>query len=402
MTQQTRRPTPAGGSAGRRLLDPLLSFLHAEATSGILLAIAAAIALAWANSPAAGSYDAVWHTKLRIGVGPLAITEDLRHWVNDALMAVFFFVVGLEIKRELVTGELRQPKTAALPVLAACGGVVLPALIFLAATFGTPAAPGWGIPMATDIAFAVGVLALLGGRVPLGAKLFLLTIAIVDDLIAITVIAVAYSEGISPTWLAATVAGLLLVVGMREVGVTAIWPYAVVGTGVWLATFQSGVHATIAGVALGFLTPATPVAGRDVLGDLQRRLHPLSASVIVPLFALANAGVAVEPALFTDPEARQLIAGIAVALVAGKLFGIAGVTLLAVRLGIGTLPAGVTIRYVWGLAGLAGIGFTVSLFIADLAYRSAGLTDTAKVGILTGSAVAALLGIAILFPGRAR
>jgi Na+:H+ antiporter, NhaA family len=389
-----------GRGNAQRLLDPLPEFLHAEAAGGVALAIAAVAALVWANSPAADSYGALWEYKLTIGPGSVAVTEDLRHWVNEGLMAVFFFVIGLEIKRELVIGELRDPGAALLPVLAATGGVAVPAVIFLSLTAGSPAAAGWGIPIATDIAFALGVLALLGERVPVGAKLFLLTIAIVDDIIAITVIAIAYSDSISPQWLGGAAGGLLVVIGLRVMGVGAIWPYIPLGIAVWFATLESGVHATIAGVALGLLTPATPVAGRKVLDLLQHRLHPISALLVIPLFALANAGVALEPASLTAPHAGLLAAGVALGLLVGKVLGIAGVTLLARRLRLGILPTGVTTRYVWGLAALAGIGFTVSLFIADLAYSQTALTNAAKMGIMAGSLAAALLGTAILFPGR--
>jgi NhaA family Na+:H+ antiporter len=220
----------SGQSPGRRPLDPLREFVQAEAAGGIVLVVVATAALVWANSPLADSYAALWEHKLTLGAGDAALTKDLQHWVNDGLMAVFFFVVGLEIKRELVTGELREPRAALLPVAAALGGALLPALIFVAITFGTDAAPGWGIPMATDIAFAMGVLAVLGERVPIGAKLFLLTIAIVDDILAIVVIAVAYSDSISRAWLTAAVLSVFLVVGMRVVGVTAIWPYMLVGS----------------------------------------------------------------------------------------------------------------------------------------------------------------------------
>jgi NhaA family Na+:H+ antiporter len=385
-------------SLGR--LDALRDFLHAEAAGGIALALAAVVALVWANSPVRGSYGVLWQHELTVGVGRASLSEDLRHLVNDGLMVVFFFVVGLEIKRELVIGELRDPRAALLPVMAAAGGVVLPALIFLALTVGGDASAGWGIPMATDIAFALGVLALLGERVPIGAKLFLLTIAIVDDIIAITVIAVAYSDSIAPGWLGGAVGGLMAVVGLRAVGVSRIWPYVLVGVGVWVATLESGVHATIAGVALGLLTPAQPVGGRDVLGLLEHKLHPVSAFVIVPLFALANAGVVLDLDQLAAPGAARLVTAVVLGLLVGKTLGIAGVTLLARRLRWGVLPTGVTTRYVWGLAALAGIGFTVSLLIADLAYDVERLTDTAKLGILAGSLTAALLGASIMFPGR--
>lgn len=389
-------------AAARRVLDPLRDFLHDEAAGGLALAAAALAALVWANSPASAAYSDLWSWQLTLGAGPAAITHDLRHWVNDGLMVLFFFVAGLEIKRELAIGELRQPRAALLPVIAAAGGVTLPAVLFVLLTRGTAGAAGWGIPMATDIAFAVGVLSLLGSRVPVGAKLFLLTIAIVDDIMAIAVIAVAYSESISPRWLAGAVVGLLVVVGLRAVGVGTIWPYVVVGLVVWFATLESGVHATIAGVALGLLTPAQPVGGRDVLGLLEHRLHPVSAFVVVPVFALANAGVAIDAQALSAPGATGLAVAVAVALVVGKFFGVAGATLLARRLRWGVLPADVTTRYVWGVAGVAGIGFTVSLFIADLAYADPALTDVAKIGILAGSLIAGVLGTLILLPGRPR
>ncbi len=273
-------------------------------------------------------------------------------------------------------------------------------MIFLSLTSGGPAVVGWGIPIATDIAFALGVLALLGDRVPLGAKLFLLTIAIVDDIIAISVIAFAYSDAISLAWLAAAVVVSIGVIGLRAVGVTRIWPYVPVGIALWVATFQSGVHATVAGVVLGLLTPARAVGGRDVLRQLEHYLHPVSAFMVVPLFALANAGVAVERDALSAPGAARLAGAIAIALVVGKMFGVAGAALLASRLRLGVLPQGVSTRYVWGLGALAGIGFTVSLFVADLAYDDVALTETAKIGILGGSVCAAVLGSLILLPGR--
>jgi NhaA family Na+:H+ antiporter len=323
------------------------------------------------------------------------LSKDLQHWVNDALMAIFFFVVGLEIKRELAVGELRDPRAAALPAAAAVGGVVLPALIFVSLTSGE-AQSGWGIPMATDIAFAVGVLALLGNRVPAGAKLLLLSVAIVDDIIAITVIALFYTDAVSLLWLAGTGAGLVGVVVMQRLGITAIWPYVLVGVVVWVATLESGVHATIAGVALGLLTPAGQVGGRSVLADLEHRLHPWSAFLIVPLFALANAGVDFRGGVLGDAMDESLTWAIVLGLVVGKVLGISGAVWLAVRTGLGRLPSGVSPLHVIGVAGIAGIGFTVSLFIADLAYNDPALTETAKIGIFTGSTIAAVLGAALL------
>ena len=342
----------------------LQDFLHDEAAGGIVLVVGAVAAVVWANSPFSGSYVDFWGHYLTLGWGPTALTETLQHWVNDALMVVFFFVVGLEIKRELAVGELRDPRAAALPAAAALGGVVLPALIFVALTTGEARA-GWGIPMATDIAFAVGVLALLGDRVPAGAKLLLLSVAIVDDIIAITVIALFYTESVSMAWLLGAVAGLGVVVFLRRLGVNAIWPYVLVGVVVWLATLESGVHATIAGVALGLLTPAGEVGGRDVLGTLERRLHPWSAFVVVPLFALANAGVSFGGGLFNEAVSTALPWAIALGLVVGKIVGISAAVWIAVRTGRGRVPDGVGALHVPAVGGVAGIGFTVSLFIAD-------------------------------------
>jgi NhaA family Na+:H+ antiporter len=388
-----------GTPAVRRRARALRAFLRMEASGGVVLVAAAAVALLWANSPLSGTYDALWHTELTIGADRFSITEDLQHWVNDALMVVFFFVVGLEIKRELVTGELRDRRAAALPAIAALGGVVVPALLFLALVGSGPQADGWGIPMATDIAFAVGVLALLGDRVPAGAKLLLLSIAIVDDILAIAVIGVVYTDGISLGWLAAAVAGVGVVVLLRRLGVVRIWPYVVVGTVVWLATFESGVHATIAGVVLGLLTPTGEVGGRPVLEQLEHRLHPVSAFVVVPLFALANAGVDLRGGTLEAAASGRLALAITVALVVGKALGIAGGALAAERLGAGVLPAGVGRRHLWGVAVLGGIGFTVSLFIADLAYDADTLTQQAKVGIFAGSLISAGLGALVLRSG---
>jgi len=381
--------------APKRALSALQDFLRDEAAGGIVLVACALVAVVWANSPVSDSYAGFWGQYLTVGWGPAAITEDLQHWVNDGLMAVFFFVVGLEIKRELAVGELRDPRAAALPAAAAVGGVVVPALIFVALTSGAAGA-GWGIPMATDIAFAVGVLALLGDRVPAGAKLLLLSVAIVDDIIAISVIALFYTETVSLAWLAGAAAGLALVVVLRLLGVTAIWPYAVVGVAVWAATLESGVHATIAGVALGLLTPAGRVGGRNVLATLEHRLHPWSAFVVVPLFALANAGVGFGGGVLGEAAQSALPWAIALGLVVGKIVGISGAVWLAVRSGLGRLPHGVGALHVVAVAAVAGIGFTVSLFIADLAYDDAALTETAKIGIFAGSLLAALIGSALM------
>jgi NhaA family Na+:H+ antiporter len=381
----------------RRVIDPLREFLREEAAGGIVLVVAAAAALVWVNSPAGESYTTLWTRELTLGFGDLAVTEDLQHWVNDGLMVIFFFVVGLEIKRELATGELRDRRAAVLPAVAAVGGVLVPAVIFLAWTWGSDAATGWGIPMATDIAFAVGVMALLGSRAHSGSKLFLLTIAIVDDIIAITVIALVYSDKVSAAWLSAAVLALALVVVLQRLGVGQVWPYLLVGVVVWFCTLESGVHATIAGVALGLLTPAGDVGGgRYVLRELEHRLHPWSAFLVIPLFALANAGVVLSADSLREAATSSLALGIASGLVVGKLFGISGATFLMLRLGWGALPAGVDRRQVWGVAAVAGIGFTVSLFIADLAFEGTALVDIAKIGIFAGSLLAGAVGAAIM------
>jgi NhaA family Na+:H+ antiporter len=372
-------------------VDPLVEFLHDEASSGVAVLLAAVAALVWANGWPEG-YEALWGHELSIA----RLDLDLRHWVNDGLMALFFFVVGLEIKRELVVGELRDRRAAALPAIAAAGGVLLPIALFAVLVAGGEGAGGWAVPAATDIAFAVGVLSLLGDRVPAGARLFLLTIAIVDDIIAIAIIAVFYADGISLGWLAAAVAGLALVAALSRLGVARIAVYVPLGLAVWYAVHESGVHATIAGVTLGLLTPARPVGGRRVLELLEHRLHPLSAFVIVPLFALANAGVDFGGGVLTDALESRLTWAVIAGLVVGKLLGITGATLLGLRLRWGVLPQGVRIPHVVGIAALGGIGFTVSLFIAQLAFDDPVLVDEAKVGIFAGSILSGVLGAVLL------
>ena len=380
----------------RRFVDPLTDFLHEEAAGGVALAVATVVALVWANSPADQAYADVWDFEIGFEVAGLDLENDLGHWVNDGLMALFFFVVGLEIKRELVVGELRQRSAAVLPVAAALGGVLMPVLIFVAVIAGGEGASGWAIPAATDIAFAIGVIALLGDRIPAGVKLFLLAIAIVDDLIAISLIAVFYSEGISVGWLLAAAAVLGGVVGLRAAGVRSIPVYVAVGIAAWIAMHESGVHATIAGVALGLLCPAHPVDGRDVLTTLEHRLHPVSAFVVVPLFALANAGIDLGAQHLEDALESRLAWAIFLGLVIGKLTGISAATLLALRRGWGSLPEGAERGRVPGVAALGGIGFTVSLFIAELAYGDDELANIAKIGILGASLASGMLGAALL------
>ncbi len=392
----TRRLRPKRAIAA---IDPVTDFLKTEEGGGIALLIGSVAALVWVNFFGISGYESFWHTELTIGVGDFSISEDFGHWVNDGLMTLFFFLISLEIKREIVDGDLSEPRRAALPVLAAVGGVIVPVLIFLAVTAGTDTTSGWGIPMATDAAFAIAALALLGERVGVGAKLFLVTIAVVDDVLAITVIAVAYTSDLSLPWLLAAVALLGVVVAMRRAGIAPIWPYAIVGVLVWIATLESGVHATIAGVALAFLAPARPIGGRKIIEELEERIHPWTSFLVLPVFALANAGVVLGGDALGVGDGAQLAVAVALGLVFGKLIGISVATWLAVRFRAGVLPEGVDFRSVVGIAALAGIGFTVSLFIAALAYDDPLLVDSAKIGILAGSVVSAAIGVAILAPG---
>jgi NhaA family Na+:H+ antiporter len=425
-------PEKLADTAAMRLIAPLGRFLEIESASGILLVICTAVALGMANSPWADAWDHFWHTKVSLTVGPWQLSETLAHWVNDGLMTIFFFVVGLEIKRELVDGELRSLRKAALPIFGALGGMVVPAAIYLLVQGGREGHRGWGIPMATDIAFAVGILALLGSRVPLGLKIFLLALAIADDIGAILVIALFYSSDVALWPLAAAGGSLVLVAVMNRLGVRSIGLYVFVGVGIWLAMFHSGVHPTVAGVVLGLMTPGSAwLEGRllvEVLMDaldrfdgkierehthdhrelvgavtrtatetvsplerLETALHPWVAFGIMPIFALANAGVLIQPQAASHGIALAVAAG----LVVGKPLGIMLFSWLAVRSGVAQLPAGVTWPAMLGAGCLGGIGFTMSLFIANLAL-SGTLLDAAKIGTLGGSAVSAILGLALL------
>jgi NhaA family Na+:H+ antiporter len=369
-------------------------FVSLEAASGIVLLLGAAVALVWVNTDTAG-YTTFWHHALTIGPGELGITSSLVHWVNDALMTVFFFVVGLEIKRELVTGELHDRQRAALPAIAALGGMVVPALLFVAVNLGGGAIDGWAIPMATDIAFAVGVLALLGPRVPPSLKLFLLALAIVDDIGAIVVIAIFYSSGLDGWWLVGGVLTVLLVVVMSRLRVDRPLAYVIPGVVLWYCLYKGGVEPTLAGVVLGLLTPARPRRGVPVLERLEDGLHPVSSFVIVPIFALANAGVVLGGDAIDHALSSRVTIGIVVGLVFGKFVGIFGASAIAVKARLGALPDGLGLRHLAGVAVLGGIGFTVSLFITDLAFRGETIDD-AKIGVLAASAIAAVAGSIVL------
>ncbi len=370
-----------------------------ETGGGVALIVGSVLALIWVNLLDAGGYQAFWGSELTIGIGSLSISEDLTHWVNDALMTLFFFLISLEIKREIATGDLRDPKRAALPIIAATGGVLVPIAIFLLITSGSQATGGWGVPMATDAAFAIAALALLGTRVPLGAKVFLVTVAVVDDVMAIVVIAVAYTSDLSPAWLAAAGGMFVLLAVLKKLGVVRVPVYVLLGALAWIAMHESGVHATLTGVALGLLMPTGEIGDRNLLETIEERLHPWVSFVVLPLFALANAGVLIRLGVLDHGDGMLVAAGVAAGLALGKLIGISAATTLAVRLDLGRLPTGMDRRSVVGIAALAGIGFTVSLFIAALSYTDQATVEAAKLGILGGSLVSLVVGFAILAPG---
>ena len=419
--------------------------MQAGPAAGLVLLVCAAIALAWANSPWAHQYHALWETEISIGVAATHATLTLREVVNDGLMAVFFFLVGLEIKREILVGELATMRQAALPVAAALGGMIVPALLFVALNASTHGTRGWGVPVATDIAFALGVLALLGDRIPSSLRVFLSALAIADDLGAVLVIALFYTATISWTALAVAAALLLLSIVANAVGVRATWAYALIGLALWVAVLLSGVHATVAGVLLAFTIPtrtridesAFLAGARDALGDfhdahtpektvLSSRSHQvalerlntladhaqaplvrledgLSGVVnfgIMPVFALANAGIPLSGSshLITSPVALGVLVGLFV----GKPIGISLATWISVRSGIASVPADVTRRMLFGVALLGGIGFTMSLFIAGLAFGgSAELLTAAKLGTFTASLLAGFAGWLVLRRAKA-
>jgi NhaA family Na+:H+ antiporter len=410
--------------SGPVLIAPLREFLQTESAGGVVLVVAALVALVWANSPWKDAYQDLWHTELAVSLGERTLELDLREWVNDGLMAIFFFVVGLEIKRELVEGELRGVRRAALPALAAVGGMVAPALIYVAVNVGGAGARGWGIPMATDIAMAVGIVVLLGSRVHPSLKLFLLALAIVDDIGAIAVIAIFYSGRIDADSLLIAVGLVLVLVLVRLAGVRSTLIPLALGVGLWLALEESGVHATIAGVILGLLAPTRPHIQRelvdaDVLADissaraaretaslarqsvsvvewLEHVLHPWTSFVIVPLFALANAGITLSATAISDAATSRVAIGVLLGLVVGKLVGISAFTWMAVRLNVGALPEGATGRSIAGIAAVAGIGFTVSIFVTDLAFDDPAIQNEAKVAILAAAVLAGGLGALVL------
>jgi len=403
----------------RRIATPLREFLSTEYASALILLAATVLALVWANSPWSSSYQRLWTTRLAVQFGESELALDLRHWVNDGLMAFFFFVVGLEIRRELDMGELRERRRVATPVLAAIGGMVAPALIYLAFNAGEPAARGWGIAMGTDTAFALGILTLVGGRCPPRMRIFLLTLVIVDDIAALIVIALVYTDDLSVPALMVAVALFGVVIALRRAGVRHGVAYFLAGLGIWIAMLASGVHATIAGVAMGLLATAYPPSRQELQRAgalwrlfreeptpeyarsasrglalavssnerLQYLFHPWTSYVIVPLFALANAGVVINAEVLRHAVTSPVTLGIAAGLVVGKPVGITAATWLVTRRRLGGFPLSLLWPPLLGAATVAGVGFTVALLIADISFVGEDLED-AKLGILAASLLA--------------
>jgi Na+:H+ antiporter, NhaA family len=437
-----RPPLRARGFVYRRVVLAAQAFIRIEASSGIVLLAAALAALAWANSPWDESYFDFWHTSISIDADIVAIDMDLRDWINDGLMTIFFFLMGLEIKRELVYGELSSRKRAVLPAAAALGGMIAPAVIYTAFNAGGDGARGWGIPMATDIAFALGALSLLSRRIPFSVKVFLLAIAVADDIGAILVIAAFYSSELDFLALLLAAAVLLTIVALNRSGVRNVDVYVLFGIILWVLVIESGVHATIAGVVLGLMTPAGRFYAVDSFADsaqdlinrfrvahqtgnegiqqgvlsqmedlshgteapldrLERALHPWVSFLIVPVFALANAGIHITGDVAREALESPVSQGVAVGLTLGKPIGIVLFTWLALKLHLGELPAGATWGHILGVGLLAGIGFTVALLITGLAFEDDTLADRARLGVLAASVVAGGLGLAfLLLTGR--
>ena len=437
----------------RQIVSPIQSFMALETASGIVIVVAALAALVWANSPWDQEYFDLWHAHVHLDFNLFEIEETLGHLVNDGLMVIFFFVVGLEIKREVVHGELSSPKSAALPVIAAAGGMAVPALVYLAFNSSGDASKGWAIPVATDIAFAVGVLALVGNRVPFSLKVFLLALAIADDLGGIIVIAAFYTEQISVEALLWAGAVLVAINLFRLYGIRTLNVYVFLGALLWVAVLKSGIHATVAGVVLALMTPSRSYYDTAKFGDtargllarltateadetssyderetvleqmedlsrgseppldrLEHILSPWVSYLIVPIFALANAGVVVTGESVSDAAGAGVTWGIILGLFVGKPVGITLAAWLAIRTGVANRPHGVTWPQIFGVGMLGGIGFTVALFITELSFDSELLTNDAKMGILAGSFIAAIVGFIFLRvvpgsppePGRSR
>lgn len=432
-----------------RIRKPFQRFTSLTSAGGLLLLWCTVVAMVWANSPYYDSYHYFFHVeKLTIGFDDLLLSKSVAHWINDALMALFFFVVGLEIKREILVGELSSPKKAALPIAAAIGGMAGPALIFVAFNAGQETIRGWGVPMATDIAFALGILSLLGKRIPVSLKVFLTSLAIADDLGALIVIALFYTEDLATNYLIYAVFATLAMITLNLIRVRSPWIYFFFGLALWYFVFKSGVHATIAGVVGAMTIPATARVGarhyieatRELVDELERleqtspydvktsaqhraaawavqksslqvlpvlqrledALHPYSIFLVIPIFALANAGVPIQGDIAASVAERNSL-GIIIGLAVGKPAGIFLCSFAAVKIGLGALPRGVTWRHIFGAGWLGGIGFTMALFIGNLAYaEDQALLDQAKLAVLIGSAISAIAGTAVLATARRR
>ncbi len=420
-----------------KVSTPLEHFIHAQTTTGVVLIFMTIVALILANSPLHGFYDEVFHLTISFNVGSWKLSHTIHHWINDGLMAIFFFLIGLEIKRNILVGELSNIKVAILPILSALGGMIVPALIYIAINHGLPSQNGWGIPMATDIAFAISALVLLGNRVSPSLVTFLIALAIVDDLGAVVVIALFYTEQIHLLPLLLAGGSFLVMVAFNRFGIHAILPYFLVGMFLWFFMLESGVHATIAGVIAAMAIPSKPKETPDdfthhmrnsldeydnypVATDyslhekqkallinmseridsiqspsarLEQALHLPVSLIVIPLFALANAGISINFTEIDEAIVEPVALGIIIGLVVGKVLGIAGVAFLATKLGIAKLPQGSTMNQVFGVALLGGIGFTMSIFVAELAfYGNASAIFQAKIGILAASLFAGILG----------
>ena len=426
-----------------KIMRPFQEFLHTQASGGIILLAAAIIALIWANSPWNFVYTDLWHTHLKIGFDNFNLDYSLHYWINDGLMVIFFFVVGLEIKRELLVGELSSARQAALPIAAALGGMIVPALFYFAFNTSGQGANGWGIPMATDIAFVIGIFALLGKNVPVSLKIFITALAIVDDIGAVLVIAIFYTSEISIAAISIAFGLVLLLILLNKLGVRSLLIYSIVGVALWLAFLKSGVHATIAGIVLAFTIPAlsrlntkeflakgnrlmkkfdeSGAEGPHILTNAPRQsivdelksnvekmmtplqrfehgLHPWVSFIIMPLFALANAGVNFTSDFFSD-LINPISLGIIFGLFLGKQIGIFSFSWIAVKLGFASKPKGVNWKLIYGAGIMAGIGFTMSLFISNLAFADENVLKIAKVGILTASLLAGVSGFLLLKSG---
>ncbi len=432
----SRQELPRAQLLAERAFAAVERFLHIEAVSGVVLLGAAAIALVWANSSFADTYHALWHSPLSIGLGSFVFSQSLHFWINDGLMTIFFLVIGMEIRREIHEGALSSFRQAALPMAAAVGGVVVPALIYLVLNGDPTRQQGWAVPIATDIAFAVGLLALLGRSIPGNVRVFLLALAIIDDIIAVLVIAFFYSSGLDYSGFAVAALGVLMVQGFQRIGIGSAYAYIVPGFVIWAGLLMTGAHPTLAGVVLGLMTPVLPIRTRErpldalsrIADDLLRRstgstkevgqmtqslrelrlaqrellppvvrvqmsLHPWVAYGVMPLFALANAGVSMGGLNLSAGGGQWIMVGVALALVVGKPLGVIGVSWLVVRLGWCELPPGVSWGGICLIGMLAGVGFTMSIFIAMLAFADESLLNAAKLGVLVGSLGAAMFGL---------